>query len=84
MEKNSVTLIDNKSGKIYEYPIFDASRGPSVVDLRTFFQDTGMFTYDPGYTSTASCESKITFIDGVKGELRYRGILIEELSLIHI
>ncbi len=81
MEKNSVTLIDNKSGKIYEYPIFDASRGPSVVDLRTFFQDTGMFTYDPGYTSTASCESKITFIDGVKGELRYRGILIEELAL---
>ena len=83
MKKNCITFIDNISGKTYEYPIFDATRGPSVVDLRTFFQDTGMFTYDPGYTSTASCESKITFIDGAKGELRYRGVPIEELALNH-
>jgi len=83
MKKNSITLIDNQSGKTYEYPIFDATRGPSVVDLRTFFQDTGMFTYDPGYTSTASCESKITFIDGAKGELKYRGVPIDELALNH-
>jgi citrate synthase len=83
MKKNSVTLINNKTGKSYEYNILDATRGPSVVDIRTFFQDTGMFTYDPGYTSTASCESKITFIDGGKGELRYRGITIDALAKNH-
>ena len=66
-------------GKSYEYPILEGTRGPKVVDIRSFFKDTGMFTFDPGFTSTASCESKITFIDGAKGELRYRGERIEEL-----
>jgi len=80
MKKNTVTLTNNNTGKSYEYTIFDAARGPSVLDIRTFFNDTGMFTYDPGYTSTASCESSITFIDGKKGELRYRGMDIEELA----
>lgn len=83
MQKNTVTLTNNNTGETYEYNIFDASRGPSVVDIRTFFQDTGMFTFDPGYTSTASCESTITFIDGAKGELRYRGIAIEDLATKH-
>ena len=64
MKNNTITIINNNTGKSYEYNILDATRGPSFVDIRTFFQDTGMFTYDPGYTSTASCESKITFIDG--------------------
>jgi len=81
MKKNTITLINNNTGKNYEYNILDATRGPSVVDLRNFFQDTGMFTYDPGFTSTASCESKVTFIDGVKGELRYQGIPIEDLAV---
>jgi len=81
--KKSMTLVDNRNGKSYEYPIMDGTRGPSVVDLRSFFKDTGMFTFDPGYTSTASCQSEITFIDGVKGELRYRGIPIEELAEKH-
>ncbi len=81
MKKNTITLINNKTGESYEYNILDATRGPSVVDIRTFFQDTHMFTYDPGFTSTASCESKITFIDGDKGELRYQGIPIEELAI---
>lgn len=80
MEKESMTFIDNRNGKEYEYPILKATRGPDVVDIRTFYRDTGLFTYDPGFTSTASCESKITFIDGAKGELRYRGIPIEELA----
>ena len=71
MKKNSVTFTNNNTGESYEYNILEPTRGPFVVDIRTFFQDTGMFTYDPGYTSTASCESKITFIDGGKGELRY-------------
>ena len=83
MSKNTVTLTDNSTGKTYEYTILSGTRGPSVVDIRTFFKDTGMFTYDPGYTSTASCESKITFIDGGKGELRYRSIPIEDLAKDH-
>jgi len=81
--KKSMTLTDNRNGKSYEYPIMDGTRGPSVVDLRSFFKDTGMFTFDPGYTSTASCQSDITFIDGAKGELRYRGIPIEDLAENH-
>jgi len=83
MKKNTVTLIDNSVGKRYEYNILESTRGPSVVDIRSFFADTGMFTYDPGFTSTASCTSSITFIDGGKGELRYQGIPIEELALDH-
>ncbi len=83
MKKSTVTLTDNSNGKSYEYDILEGTRGPSVVDFRTFFSDTGMFTYDPGYTSTASCTSDITFIDGAKGELRYRGIPIEELATKH-
>lgn len=83
MQKNTVTITNNQTGETYEYNILNATRGPSVVDIRTFFQDTGMFTYDPGYTSTASCESKITFIDGGKGELRYRSFAIEDLAKVH-
>lgn len=83
MPKESFTLIDNRNGKQYEYPVLKGSRGPDVLDLRTFFSDTGLFSYDPGYTSTASCRSNITFINGKKGELRYRGIPIEELATEH-
>ena len=78
--KNSVTMTDNRTGKSYEFAIYDATRGPSVVDISTFYSDTGMFTYDNGYTSTASCKSSITYIDGGKGELRYRGKTIEDLA----
>lgn len=78
-----MTFTDNRTGKSYEYDIVDTYRGPSVVDIRSFFSDTGMFTYDPGFTSTAACESSITFIDGEEGELRYRGIAIEDLAKNH-
>lgn len=81
--KNSVTMINNRTNESYEFDILDPTRGPSVVDISTFYADTGMFTYDPGYTSTASCKSDITFIDGAKGELRYRGYDISELALKH-
>ena len=54
--------------------------GPSVVDIRNFYPDTDMFTFDPGFTSTASCESKITFIDGDEGVLLYRGYPIDQLA----
>lgn len=77
---NTVTMTDNRTGKSYDFKILDATRGPSVVDISSFYADTGMFTYDNGYTSTASCSSSITYIDGAKGELRYRGIEIEKLA----
>ena len=77
---NTVTLTDNRTGKSYDFQILDGTREPSVVDISSLYADTGMFTYDNGYTSTASCNSSITYIDGDKGELRYRGIEIEELA----
>ncbi|MFA7570607.1 MAG: citrate synthase [Sulfurimonadaceae bacterium] len=83
MAKNTMTLTDNRNGKSYEYDILSGTRGPDVVNISTFYKDSGMFTYDPGYTSTASCESKITFIDGENSELRYRGYPIEELAGKH-
>ena len=81
--KNSITMTDNRTDKSYDFDILNATRGPSVVDISTFYAKTGMFTYDNGFTSTASCKSEITFIDGEKGELRYRGIEIEELATKH-
>jgi len=83
MSRDTFTLINNQNNAQYEYPILTGSRGPAVVDVRSFFADTGMFTYDPGFTSTASCQSDITFINGGKGELRYRGVPIEELATEH-
>jgi citrate synthase len=76
-------MINNKTNEKYEFDILEATRGPDVVDISSFYATTGMFTYDPGYTSTASCKSDITFIDGAKGELRYRGIDISELASNH-
>jgi len=81
--KNSITMTDNRTNTTYDFDILPASRGPDVVDISTFYAKTGMFTYDNGFTSTASCKSEITFIDGVKGELRYRGIEIEKLANQH-
>lgn len=61
-------------------PVLEGTLGNDVVDIRTFTKGTGMFTFDPGFVSTASCESKITFIDGDKGQLYYRGYPIEQLA----
>ena len=80
MNHSSITLTDNRNGKSYEFPILSPTKGPDVVDIRTLYATTGMFTYDPGFTSTASCSSDITFIDGDRGELRYRGYTIEDLA----
>jgi citrate synthase len=63
-----------------ELPLMAGTVGPEVVDIRSLYSKTGMFTYDPGFTSTASCESQITYIDGEKGELLYRGYPIEQLA----
>ncbi len=64
----------------YEFPVLDGTIGPSVIDISKLYGQTGRFTYDPGFTSTASCESKITYIDGDEGILLYRGYPIGELA----
>src|SRR5579864_3622773 len=66
--------------KVYELPTFSGSEGPEVVDIRKLYGEADIFTYDPGFTSTASCESDITFIDGDKGVLLYRGYSIDQLA----
>ena len=76
----TVTLIDNSTGKQVTLPLISGSVGPKVIDIRKLYAETGHFTFDPGYTSTGSCESKITYIDGDNGVLLYRGIPIEELA----
>ncbi|HET9810939.1 MAG TPA: citrate synthase, partial [Sphingomicrobium sp.] len=64
----------------YEFPVLEGSVGPDVVDIRKMYGQTGMFTYDPGFTSTASCQSAITYIDGEKGILLHRGYPIDQLA----
>lgn len=78
MADNNAKL--NVGGDDHNFDVLDGSIGPSVVNISSLYKDTGMFTYDPGFTSTASCESKITYIDGDKGTLLYRGYPIEQLA----
>lgn len=80
MKKNTVTITNNRNNESYEYPILDGSVGPSVVDISAFYKESGMFTYDEGYTSTAPCQSEITYIDGDLGKLMYRGYDIAYLA----
>ncbi|MEM7024950.1 MAG: citrate synthase [Pseudomonadota bacterium] len=75
----SVTL-SNPDGGATELQKLDGNLGPSVIDIRKLYADTGLFTYDPGYTSTASCTSKITYIDGEEGVLLHRGYPIQDLA----
>ena len=77
---NTFTLTDNRTGESHDFPVMDGSVGPGVVDVRRLYADTDMFTYDPGFTSTGSCESKITYIDGEQGVLLYRGYPIDQLA----
>ena len=70
----------NYDGKDYELPVFAGTQGPNVVDIRKLYDQADIFTYDPGFTSTASTESNITFIDGDKGVLQYRGYAIGDLA----
>lgn len=77
---DTVTLIDNRTNKSYTFSVMHPTMGPDVIDVRNLYKETGMFTYDPGFTSTASCSSSITYIDGEKGELCYRGYDISDLA----
>jgi len=74
------TLFNNTNGQSIELPVLKGTDGPNVLDIRSLYKKTGMFTYDPGFTSTASCDSAITYIDGDKGILRHRGYDINSLA----
>jgi citrate synthase len=74
------TLSFSNGSPSIELPVYKGSIGPDVIDIRKLYAQTGKFTYDPGFLSTAACESTITYIDGDKGELLYRGYPIEQLA----
>ena len=76
----SATLSFNDGSPSLEFPIMPGTIGPEVIDIKTLYGKSGKFTYDPGFLSTASCNSTITYIDGDKGELMYRGYPIEQLA----
>jgi len=78
--KRTVTVTDNATGRQFDLPVIAGTVGPDVVDVRTLYNETGYFTFDPGFTSTGSCESTITYIDGDEGILLYRGYPIQELA----
>jgi citrate synthase len=78
MTQKTASLTYN--GKTTEYPVYSGSIGPEVIDISKLYAQTGAFTYDPGFMSTAACKSSITYIDGEKGELLYRGYPIEQLA----
>src|SRR3546814_367757 len=78
--QETVTLTDNTTGKSLELPILSGSTGPRAIDVSRLYAETGCFTYDPGFTSTVSCDSDITYIDGEEGVLMHRGYLIEDLA----
>ncbi len=74
------TLSFSNGSPSVELPVYQGTIGPEVIDIRKLYAQTGMFTYDPGFLSTAACQSAITYIDGDKGELLYRGYPIEQLA----
>ncbi len=80
MNTDTVTVIDNRSGRQFEFPVRHAEQGPDAVDIGQFYRQAGYFTYDPGFLSTASCQSSLTYLDGERGVLQYRGYPIEQLA----
>ena len=80
LSDNKSTLSFSNGSPSVELPVYQGTIGPDVIDIRKLYAQTGMFTYDPGFMSTASCQSSITYIDGDKGELLYRGYPIEQLA----
>src|ERR1700729_618793 len=82
MAKDTLTVTDNRTGKSYEIPIEEGNmiRAAALREIRTSPEDFGMMSYDPALVNTATCKSRVTYIDGDKGILRYRGYPIEELA----
>ncbi|SDF70764.1 citrate synthase [Limimonas halophila] len=79
-QEHTATLADNVTGDSVEMPVLHGTMGPRAIDVRQLYKNTGAFTYDPGFTSTASCSSNITYIDGENGRLYHRGYSIEDLA----
>ncbi|KAG1248809.1 hypothetical protein G6F68_013640 [Rhizopus microsporus] len=80
LSDKKATLSFSDGSAPIEFPVYKGTVGPDVIDIRKLYGQTGMFTFDPGFMSTAACESGITYIDGDKGVLLYRGYPIEQLS----
>ena len=81
MSKDTLTITDNRTGKHYEIPIaHGAVRATDLRQIKTGPDDFGLLSYDPAFMNTASCKSTITFIDGERGKLQYRGYPIEQLA----
>src|SRR6187401_3266472 len=80
MEAKGKATLSYGGDKTLEFPVYGGTVGPDVIDIRQLYGKTGMFTYDPGFLSTASCNSTITYIDGDQGVLLYRGYPIEQLA----
>ena len=80
LSDNKATLSFSDGRPSVEIPVYQGTTGPDVIDIRKLYGQTGMFTYDPGFLSTASCQSSITYIDGDKGELLYRGYPIDQVA----
>ena len=79
-QNEKMVALTDQSGGSAEFPVLEGSIGPDVIDIRKLYAETNRFTYDPGFTSTASCSSKITYIDGEEGILLHRGYSIEDLA----
>jgi citrate synthase len=80
MNRDTVTVTDNRNGQQFEFPVMQATQGPDAVDIGRLYRTAGFFSYDPGFLSTASCHSSLTYLDGEQGVLQYRGYPIEQLA----
>jgi citrate synthase len=80
MANQTITITNNVTGESFDFPLRSGSIGPSAADISSLYKEAGIFTYDPGFMSTASCHSAITYIDGEDGILLYRGYPIEQLA----
>jgi citrate synthase len=80
MSEKTFTLTNDQTGESWTFPVVEGTQGPKAIDIRKLFSQTGYLTLDPGYTSTASCTSGLTFIDGEKGILQHRGYDIKDLA----
>ena len=80
MNKKKIAKLNLPNGKVIELPVMSGSLGPDVIDITSLYKQADMFTFDPGFTSTGSCKSDITFIDGDQGILLHRGYKIEDLA----
>ena len=80
VQQKTFTITNDQTGQSWKLPVLDGTTGPSVIDVRKLYAETGHFTFDPSFTSTGSCKSRLTFIDGDEGVLMHRGYTIQDLT----